>query len=80
MLLSAASAALLLWLLTTYVMRNNLLAYPLAVALALLLSDAATLLQNHRADLQTAGIVEIAAVIALVIWIAAPRSSPIEHA
>ena len=80
MLLSAASAALLLWLLTTYVMRNNLLAYPLAVALALLLSDAATLLQNHRADLQTAAIVEIAAVIALVIWIAAPRSSPIEHA
>jgi hypothetical protein len=61
-------------------MRNNLLAYPLAVALALLLGDASTLLQNHRADLQAGGIAEIAASIALIIWIATPRPSPIEHA
>ena len=53
-------------------MRENLLAYPVAAALALLLGSAATLLQNHRSDLMVNGVVDILAVMALVVWIAYP--------
>jgi membrane protease YdiL (CAAX protease family) len=79
MLLSAVTAGLLAWLIGEYVLRDNLLAYPLTVALVLILNSAGTLLQNHRADLQTAAFIEIAAAVALAIWVAVPRPAP-EHA
>ena len=77
MLFSAATATLLAWLLVRYVLRSNLLAYPLAVALATLLSSAATLLQNHRVDLIANGVIVLIVAIALAIWVAYPR---LEHA
>ena len=57
MLLSSITGALLAWFIVRFVMRENLLAYPLAAALALLLGSAATLLQNHRSDLMVNGVV-----------------------
>jgi membrane protease YdiL (CAAX protease family) len=76
MLLSSATAGLLAWLIGEYVLRDNLLAYPLTIALVLILNSGGALLQNHRADLQTAAFIEIAAAVALAIWVAAPRVIP----
>lgn len=69
--LAAASAALLLWFVVRFVLGENLLAYPVAVALAQLLGSAGTLLQNDRPDLFVNAIIVIVAAIALVAWIAA---------
>ena len=71
MLLSAASTALLAWAIVRYVLGANLLAYPLVIALLLLINGAATLLQNHRPDLIFHGIVVASAAVALVAWYAA---------
>jgi predicted histidine transporter YuiF (NhaC family) len=79
MLLSSASAALAVWFVVRFVLRENLLAYPMAAALALLLGSAASLLQNQRNDLILNGVVEIMAAIALVIWIAYPKYSEPQH-
>ena len=79
MLLSAVTAGVVVWLVAEYVLRDNLAAYPLTIALILILNQAGALLQNDRADLQTAAFIEIAAAIALAIWVAAPRANP-EHA
>ena len=72
MLLSAATVAIVAWIVVRYVLADNLLAYPVAAALLSLLGSAATLLQNHRADLLVNGIVVIAAALALVVWLVAP--------
>jgi hypothetical protein len=79
MLLSAVTAGLLAWLIGKYVLRDNRLAYPLTVALILILNSAGVLLQHHRPDLQTVAFIEIAAAVALAIWVAAPQPLP-EHA
>jgi hypothetical protein len=79
MLLSAASAALVIWFVVRFVLRENLLAYPLAAALAMLLGSAASLLQNQRGDLIVNGVVEIVAAIALIVWIAYPKYSEPQH-
>jgi len=79
MLLSAVTAGVVVWLIAEYVLGDNLLAYPLTIALILILNGSGELLQNHRGDLQIAAFIEIAAAIALAIWVAAPRADP-EHA
>ncbi len=79
MLLSAASAALLAWCVVRFIMRENLLAYPLTAALASLLGTAATLLHNHRGDLVLNGVLEIVVAIALIIWMTFP-SYEAQHA
>jgi hypothetical protein len=79
MLLSAVSAALVVWFVVRFVLRENLLAYPLAAALALLLGSAASLLQNQRNDLILNGVVEIIAAIAFIVWIAYPKYSEPQH-
>jgi membrane protease YdiL (CAAX protease family) len=71
MLVSAAVVAALAWIVIRYVLGANLLAYPLTIAVALLLGNGADLLQNHRADLTVNGIAEIVVGIALLIWAAA---------
>ncbi|HYS55018.1 MAG TPA: CPBP family intramembrane glutamic endopeptidase [Thermoanaerobaculia bacterium] len=83
-LLSSVTGALLIWFVARYVLRENLLAYPLAVALAVLLGDAATLLQNHRGDLIVNAVVDILVAIALIVWMAYPTpaavGAPLENA
>ena len=78
MMLSAAAGAALLWFLVRHVLRDNLLAYPIAIALSLLLTSAATLLQNERQDLIGNGIVVIVAAVAIAAWMAIPGRT--EHA
>jgi hypothetical protein len=79
MLLSAVTSALAVWFVVRFILRENLLAYPLAATLALLLGSAASLLQNQRNDLILQGVVEIIAAIALMIWIAYPKYSEPQH-
>jgi membrane protease YdiL (CAAX protease family) len=72
MLFSAAVTAALAFILIRYILGTNLLAYPLTIAVALLLGNGADLLQNHRPDLTVNGIVEIVVAVALLLWAAIP--------
>jgi membrane protease YdiL (CAAX protease family) len=72
MLLTAAVTALLGFVIIRYVLGANLLAYPLTIAVAILLGNAADLLQNHRPDLMVNGVVEIVVVVGLLVWAASP--------
>src|SRR5207302_6729146 len=58
MIASSAVIAVLAFVIIRYVLGTNLLAYPLTIAVALLLGNGAELLQNHRADLSVNGIIE----------------------
>ncbi len=78
MLISAATAAVLVWFLVRYVLRDNFLAYPLTAVFALLLGSASTLLQNHRSDLIANGVIVLVAAFALAAWVAFPRR--VDHA
>lgn len=78
MLLSAAVAAGLAFVIIRYVLGSNLLAYALTIAVALLLSNGTELLQNHRPDLAVNGIAEIVVAVALLLWAAVPRESAAE--
>jgi hypothetical protein len=73
MLVDALTTAVLVWVVVRYVLRDNLLAYPLAIALSLLLQEAGMMLANHRADLQSNGMATLAVAIILLVWAAAPR-------
>jgi membrane protease YdiL (CAAX protease family) len=79
MVLSALSAALVIWFVVRFVLRENLLAYPIVAALAMLLGSAASLLQNQRSDLIVNGVVDIIAAIALIVWVAYPKYSEPQH-
>jgi len=76
-LVSAALFAVLAYVVVRYILGTNLLAYPLTIALAILLGNAADLLQNHRPDLLINGLVEVVVAIALLIWVASPK--PFDH-
>jgi hypothetical protein len=80
MLVGAAMTAGIAFIAIRYVLGANLLAYPLTIAVALLLGNGADLLQNHRADLTLNGVVEIVAGVALLIWAAAPGESTTQSA
>jgi hypothetical protein len=75
MLLNAATLALIAGLAARYLLGRNLLAYPLTIALAMLLSNVSTLLQNQRPDLLANAVAEIVVIAALVLWVAAPSES-----
>jgi membrane protease YdiL (CAAX protease family) len=79
MIFSALTAAVVGWVVVRYVLRDNLLAYPVAVALIVLLSTAIALIENHRNDLILNGTILIVAAIALVIWIAGRGPRTAEH-
>jgi len=68
MLASAAITALLAFVLIRYVLGDNLLAYPLTIALVTLLGNGADLLQKHRTDLTMNGMALIVVAVALLIW------------
>ncbi len=75
MLVTSAATAILAFVVIRYVLGANLLAYPLTIAVALLLADGADLLQNHSPDLTMNGIAEVIVAIALLVWAAAPHQS-----
>jgi hypothetical protein len=68
MMLDALTVAIVLWVAVRYFLRDNLLAYPLTVALLVLLHDAAEMLPNHRFDLNANAIATLGAAIALLLW------------
>lgn len=74
MLLAAVAGAVLAWALVRFVLRNNLLAYPLATALGLLIQSGIGLLQNHRPDLTVNGVADLVAAALLAIWVVFPPS------
>jgi membrane protease YdiL (CAAX protease family) len=78
MLVTAAATALLAFIVVRYVLGANMLAYPLTVAVSMLVGNGADLLQNHRADLRLNGIVEIVIGVGLLIWAASPTPSTTE--
>jgi len=69
-LIDALTLAVAVWIVVRFVLRDNLLAYPAAGALAILLGNAATLLQNHRIDLTANGIADLVAAAVLMAWLA----------
>ena len=75
MLASAATTALLAWLAIRWFLSSNLFAYPLAIAVAMLAAQGATLMQNHRPDLIANGVAELVVAAGLLIWAAAPGGS-----
>jgi hypothetical protein len=75
MLLSAATLPVIIWIAVQFFLGRNLLAYPLTIALSLLLSSAALLLQNKRPDLLANAIGVIVVIVALMFWVAAPAES-----
>ncbi|HEV7427165.1 MAG TPA: type II CAAX endopeptidase family protein [Thermoanaerobaculia bacterium] len=75
MIVFAAVTAALAFIIIRYILGRNLLAYPLTIAVTILLANGADLLPLHRADLTINGIAEIVVAIALLIWIAMPTES-----
>jgi membrane protease YdiL (CAAX protease family) len=73
MLASAAVTAALAFIVIRYILGTNLLAYPLTIAVALLLGSGADLLQNHRPDLMVNGSAEIVVALVLLLWAATPN-------
>jgi len=76
MLASAASLALIAWAAAHFLLQRNLLAYPLTIALAALLSSVSLLLQNNRPDLFANAMAEVVVMGALMLWIAVPNEGP----
>jgi membrane protease YdiL (CAAX protease family) len=73
MLADALSVAVLVWIAARYILRDNLLSYPLTIALLFLLQEGATMLANSRFDLKANAIATLGAAIALLIWVVLPK-------
>lgn len=65
MLIRAAGMAAVVWIAARYLLGRNLLAWPVAIFLAVCFDRAASMLQHHRADLAVHG--TIVAVVALTV-------------
>jgi hypothetical protein len=77
MLIRSAVLALLTWAIARFVLSRNVLAWPLAVFITVLLNGIDSMISNDRADLRVNAIVVGIAVIAALVWIVVPRR---EHA
>ena len=75
MLASSIAGALVAWIVIRYVLGGNVMAWPLAVMLLVLLRNAATLAQNHRIDLQANALALAVTALLLVVWVSWPRQS-----
>lgn len=73
MLLRALALGAVAWFIGKVVIGENVLAVPLAIFTLVALADAATLLQNHRADLLANAVAELAVVAIVYAWVALPR-------
>jgi hypothetical protein len=70
MLTGAIVAALVVWVIARYVLHHNLLAWPMAVFLAVILDSATTILRNSRPDMLANGFFLIAVAAAVTVWTA----------
>jgi ABC-type multidrug transport system fused ATPase/permease subunit len=72
MLFRAAALALLTWAIARYVLDGNVLAWPLAAFIAIMLNGIDSMAQ-HRLDLHIHVVVVVVALIAVVVWVASPK-------
>jgi membrane protease YdiL (CAAX protease family) len=75
MLAHALVIAALVWAIARYVLDANPLAWPLVLFVGTTLSGAATLLQNHRADLVANGVALLLLAAAVATWAGVPGNA-----
>ena len=73
MLLRAAVLALLVFAIARFVLNGNVLAWPLAIFMAVMLNALKSMAQ-HRLDLHLNAAVVAIAIVAAMIWVASPRT------
>jgi membrane protease YdiL (CAAX protease family) len=73
MLIRSAILALLTWAIARFVLSRNVLAWPLAVFITVLLNGIDSMISNDRGDLRVHAIVVGIALIAALVWIVVPR-------
>ena len=69
-ILTSAALAVVAWVIARFVLDGNPLAWPLAAFTISLLESAASMAQNHRADLQVQAWIVFAIAMATLIWTA----------
>lgn len=73
MLASAITIAILGYVIVRWILRDNVLAYPLAFFIAMTLQNASAMMRNHRFDLQANAIAELVAIVIVIAFFALPR-------
>jgi hypothetical protein len=73
MLASAATIAALGFVIVRWILRDNVLAYPLAIFIAMTLQNASSMMNNHRVDLQANAIAELIAILIVITFFALRR-------
>lgn len=77
-LATSAAVAVLLWVMARHLLDGNPLAWPLAAFTTSLFESGASMVQNHRADLQLQGWIAFAIAIGTLIWAAWEYRGPAE--
>lgn len=72
MLFRAAALALLTWVVARYVLDGNVLAWPIAAFIAVMLNGIDSMAQ-HRLDLHLNVVVVVVVLIAVIVWVASPK-------
>jgi hypothetical protein len=67
-IVTSAALAAVVWVIARFILDGNPLAWPLTAFTVSLLESAASMAQNHRADLQAQAWIVFAVVIATLIW------------
>ncbi|HEX7418996.1 MAG TPA: CPBP family intramembrane glutamic endopeptidase, partial [Thermoanaerobaculia bacterium] len=67
-IITSAALAGLVWIIARYILNGNPLAWPLAAFTTSLIESGASMIQNHRTDLQIQGSIAFAITIATLIW------------
>ena len=73
MLASAVTVAILGYVIVRWILRDNVLAYPIAIFIAMTLQNASSMMRNHRFDLQANGVAELVAIVIVIAFFAWPR-------
>jgi membrane protease YdiL (CAAX protease family) len=73
MLASAITVAILGYVIVRWILRDNVLAYPIAIFIAMTLQNASSMIRNHRFDLQANAVAELVAIVIVIAFFAWPR-------